>query len=70
MCENVWGSEPAGTWLGLQHFGRLLSTLEERGCPWARGVLQMTCGVDCEVQPLDWFDYTLGFVSVFLLDFD
>lgn len=30
----------------------------------------MTCRVDCEVQPLDWFDYSLGFVSVFLLDFD
>lgn len=42
----------------------------KRGCPWARGVLQMTCEVDCEVQPLDGFDYTLGFVSVFLLDFD
>lgn len=66
MCENVEGSEPAGTWLGLQHFGRLLSTLEEQ---LSLGTWSASGGVDCEVQPLDWFDYTLGFVSIFLLDF-
>lgn len=38
---------------GIAALGRLLSTLEERLSLSTYGEFQVTCGVDCEVQPLD-----------------